>query len=71
MAADDESPRKAAVAEGDGHGDAAARRVAERAVLHGSIDGLTPAETLLVVLPAAGLTSTRDGERLIIRATAG
>ena len=53
------------------YGDAAARRVAERAVLHGSIDGLTPAETLLVVLPAAGLTSTRDGERLIIRATAG
>ena len=53
------------------YGDAAARRVAERAVLHGSIEGLTPAETLLVVLPAAGLTATRDGERLVIRATAG
>jgi hypothetical protein len=53
------------------YADAAARRVAERAVLHGSIEGLTPAETLLVVLPAAGLTSTRDGDRLLIHATGG
>jgi hypothetical protein len=52
------------------YADAAARRVADRTVLHGSIDGLTPAEALLAVLPAAGLTSTRDGDRLIIR-TAG
>ena len=29
------------------------------------------AETLLVVLPAAGLTSTREGERLIIRTMGG
>ena len=50
------------------YADAAARRVADRAVLHGSIEGLTPAEALLAVLPAAGLTSTRDGDRLIIRA---
>jgi ferric-dicitrate binding protein FerR (iron transport regulator) len=53
------------------YADAAARRVADRAVLHGSIEGLTPAEALLAVLPAAGLTSTRDGDRLIIRAAAG
>jgi ferric-dicitrate binding protein FerR (iron transport regulator) len=50
------------------YADAAARRVADRAVLHGSIDGLTPAEALLAVLPAAGLTSTRQGDRLIISA---
>jgi FecR-like protein len=53
------------------YADAAARRVGDRAVLHGSIEGLTPAEALLAVLPAAGLTSTRDGDRLIIRATGG
>lgn len=53
------------------YADAAARRVADRAVLHGSIDGLTPAEALLAVLPAAGLTAKRDGERLIISAGSG
>jgi hypothetical protein len=53
------------------YADAAARRVADRAVLHGSIDGLTPAEALLAVLPAAGLTSKRQGDRLIISAGAG
>lgn len=53
------------------YADAAARRVADRAVLHGSIDGLTPAEALLAVLPAAGLASTRNGDRLIIRAAGG
>jgi hypothetical protein len=53
------------------YADAAARRVGDRAVVNGSIDGLTPAEALLAVLPAAGLTSTRDGDRLIIHATGG
>jgi ferric-dicitrate binding protein FerR (iron transport regulator) len=48
------------------YADAATRRRAERAVLHGSIDGLTPEQALLAVLPAAGLTSKRDGDRLII-----
>jgi hypothetical protein len=50
------------------YADAAARRVADRAVLHGSIEDLTPAEALLAVLPAAGLTSKRNGDRLIISA---
>lgn len=53
------------------YADAAARRLADRTVLHGSIEGLTPAEALIAVLPAAGLTSTRKGDRLIIRAAAG
>ena len=53
------------------YADAAARRVADRAVLHGSIDGLTPAEALLAVLPAAGLASRRDGDRLIVSAATG
>jgi ferric-dicitrate binding protein FerR (iron transport regulator) len=54
-----------------GYADAATRRRAERAVLHGSIDGLTPEEALHAVLPAAGLTSKRDGDRLIIVAPPG
>ena len=53
------------------YADSAARRVADRAVLHGSIDGLTPAEALLAVLPAAGLTPKRQGDRLIVSAGAG
>ena len=44
----------------------AARRLAERAVLHGSIDGLTPEDALLAVLPASGLTASRQGDRLIV-----
>jgi ferric-dicitrate binding protein FerR (iron transport regulator) len=48
------------------YADAATNRVAERAVLHGSIDGLTPEEALLAVLPASGLSSRRDGDRLIV-----
>lgn len=48
------------------YANAAARRRAERAVLHGSSDGMTPEEVLLAVLPAAGLTSARDGDRLIV-----
>lgn len=50
------------------YADAAAKRVADRAVLHGSIEGLTPAEALRAVLPAAGLSSRRAGDRLIVRA---
>jgi len=48
------------------YADIAAKRRAERAVLHGSIDRMTPGEVLLAVLPAAGLTSAHDGERLIV-----
>ena len=48
------------------YADAATKRRAERAVLHGSIDGMTPEEVLQAVLPAAGLTSARDGDRLIV-----
>lgn len=35
-------------------------------VLHGSVDGLSPEEALDAVLPTCGLTSRRDGNRLII-----
>jgi ferric-dicitrate binding protein FerR (iron transport regulator) len=45
---------------------AAARRLGERAVLHGTIDGLTPEEALQTVLPATTLTATRRGDRLLI-----
>ena len=48
--------------------DAAARRLAERAVLHGSIEGLTPEEALAAALPVAGLTARRQGTRLIVAA---
>jgi ferric-dicitrate binding protein FerR (iron transport regulator) len=48
------------------YADAAAKRKAERAVLHGSIDGMAPADVLLAALPAAGLTSEHDGDRLIV-----
>jgi ferric-dicitrate binding protein FerR (iron transport regulator) len=48
------------------YADTAAKRRAERAVLHGSIDGMTPEDVLLAVLPASGLTSVRDGDRLIV-----
>jgi hypothetical protein len=48
------------------YADAATGRRAERAVLHGSIEGLTPEEALAAVLPASGLTSRRDGDRLIV-----
>jgi transmembrane sensor len=48
--------------------DAAARRLAERAVLHGSIEGLTPEEALAAALPVAGLTARRQGARLIVAA---
>jgi hypothetical protein len=43
-----------------------ARRLAERAVLHGSIEGLTPEDALLAVLPASGLTASRQGDQLIV-----
>jgi ferric-dicitrate binding protein FerR (iron transport regulator) len=40
----------------------------ERIVLHGSIEGLTPEEALAAVLPTCGLTSRREGARLIVSA---
>jgi FecR protein len=49
--------------------DAPAKRRGERAVLHGSIDGLTPEDAVRAVLPAAGLAATRDGDKLIVSAT--
>jgi hypothetical protein len=48
------------------YADAATKRLAERAVLHGAIDGLTPEEALAAVLPASGLTSKRAGDRLFV-----
>jgi ferric-dicitrate binding protein FerR (iron transport regulator) len=48
--------------------DATLRARADRVVLHGSIEGLTPEEALSAVLPAAGLTWRRDGTRLVIDA---
>jgi len=48
--------------------DAALRARADRIVLHGSIDGLTPEEALSAVLPASGLTYRREGMRLVIAA---
>jgi ferric-dicitrate binding protein FerR (iron transport regulator) len=52
------------------YADAATKRLAERAVLHGSIEGLTPEEALAAVLPASGLASRRDGDRLIVSVAA-
>ena len=46
--------------------DPAVRARANRIVLHGSIEGLTPEEALEAVLPAAGLTFRRDGDRIWI-----
>jgi ferric-dicitrate binding protein FerR (iron transport regulator) len=51
------------------YADGAARRIAERAVLHGTIDALSPEEAVRAVLPALGLTSRRDGDRLIVSAS--
>ena len=51
------------------YADAIAKRRGERAVLHGSIDGLTPEDAVRAVLPAAGLSAARDGDKLIVRAT--
>jgi len=48
--------------------DATLRARADRVVLHGSIEGLTPEEALAAVLPAAGLTYRREGTRLVIEA---
>ena len=48
--------------------DATLRARADRVVLHGSIEGLTPEEALSAVLPAAGLTWRREGTRLVIAA---
>jgi ferric-dicitrate binding protein FerR (iron transport regulator) len=42
------------------------REDAAAAVLHGSIDGLSIDQALETVLPAAGLSARRDGDRLIV-----
>jgi hypothetical protein len=49
-------------------GDPSLRARVERSVLHGSIAGLTADEALAAVLPACGLTSRREGSRLIVSA---
>jgi ferric-dicitrate binding protein FerR (iron transport regulator) len=46
--------------------DSAAAKVGQGAVLHGSIDGLTPAAALDAVLPATGLEYRQDGGELVI-----
>ncbi len=46
--------------------DSAAARVGQAAVLHGSIDGLTPAAALDAVLPATGLAYRQNGGELVI-----
>jgi FecR protein len=46
----------------------ALRARTDRIVLHGSIDGLTPAEALAAVLPASGLTFRLEGNRVLVSA---
>jgi FecR protein len=48
--------------------DAALRARADRIVLHGSIEGLTPEEALGAVLPPSRLTYRREGTRLLVAA---
>lgn len=48
--------------------DPALEAMASRTVLHGSISGLTPEESLAVVLPGCGLVHTRTGASLTIEA---
>jgi hypothetical protein len=48
------------------YSDSSIKPRAERIVLHGSVDGLTPEETLDAVLPTCGLTTRRDADRLIV-----
>lgn len=46
--------------------DDATRQRAARIVLHGSTDGMRPAETIAPVLAASGMSVTRDGDRLLV-----
>jgi ferric-dicitrate binding protein FerR (iron transport regulator) len=46
--------------------DDAAARHAARVVLHGTIEGLTPAEALDAVLPTCGMEARRRGARLVV-----
>jgi hypothetical protein len=48
--------------------DSSLRARLDRIVLHGSIVGLTADEALAAVLPTCGLTSRRQGNRLIVSA---
>ena len=50
------------------YADEQTKRLAERAVLHGSMEGLSPEEALAAALPVAGLTARRQGTRLIVAA---
>ena len=54
-----------------GHARCRSKIPARRATAKDFGSGHGPGEALLAVLPAAGLTSTRDGDRLIVRTTAG
>jgi FecR protein len=49
-------------------GDSSLPARVDRIVLHGSIVGLTAEEALAAVLPTCGLTSRREGDRLIVSA---
>jgi ferric-dicitrate binding protein FerR (iron transport regulator) len=49
-------------------GDPSLRTRVDRIVLHGSIAGLSADEALAAVLPTCGLTSRREGDRLIVSA---
>ena len=48
--------------------DSSLRARVDRIVLHGSIAGLTAEEALAAVLPTCGLTSRREGDRLLVNA---
>jgi ferric-dicitrate binding protein FerR (iron transport regulator) len=48
------------------YADPAMRARVDGIVLHGSIDGLLPEEALAAVLPTCGLTSRREGDRLVV-----
>lgn len=47
--------------------DAAVERAAATTLLHGTIDGLAPAETPAAVLPTCGLTATEETGALVVR----
>ena len=49
--------------------DGAAARHAKGIVLHGSVEGLTPAEALEAVLPTSGMTAQLRGGRLVVGLT--
>jgi ferric-dicitrate binding protein FerR (iron transport regulator) len=46
--------------------DEAASRTAGQTVLHGSVEALTPAQSVAAVLPTSGFVARNDGQRLIV-----